>query len=267
MREAKGVTREDAGYAIRGSDSKISRMELGRVSFKDRDIADLLTLYGVDDEQERADLLTLAREANEPGWWRPYGDLLAPWFQNYLDLEAAAALIRTYEVQFVPGLLQTEAYARAVVEIGYGDADTAEIERRVKLRMARREILARPEAPRLWAVVDEAVLRRTIGGVDVLREQIEALIEACRLPTVRLQVIPFQTGGHAAAGGAFSILRFPDQEISDVVYIEHLNSALYLDKPEDVDAYTAAVGRLFIEAEPPSRTPDLLDEALRRLGR
>jgi hypothetical protein len=265
LREAKGVSREDAGWAIRASESKISRMELGRVGFKHRDIADLLSLYGVEDEKERADVLTLARAANAPGWWHPYGDLLAPWFQNYLDLEAAASLIRTYEIQFVPGLLQTEAYARAVVQIGYGDADQQEIDRRVKVRMTRKEILNRADGPRLWAVIDEAVLRRPIGGVGVLRDQIEALLEACRWPRIQLQVIPFGAGGHAAAGGAFSILRFPDEDMPDVVYIEHLTSAFYLEKREDVESYVAAVGRLFIEAAPPARTPDLLREALDRL--
>ena len=265
LREAKGVSREDAGWAIRASESKISRMELGRVGFKHRDVADLLTLYGVEDEKERADVLALARAANAPGWWHPYGDLLAPWFQNYLDLESAAILIRTYEIQFVPGLLQTEAYARAVVQIGYGDADPQEIERRVRLRMARKEVLNRADGPRLWAVIDEAVLRRPIGGVHVLREQILALIEACKMPSVRLQVIPFGAGGHAAAGGAFSILRFPDREMPDVVYIEHLTSAFYLEKREDVESYVAAVARLFIEAEPPDRTPDVLRAALDRL--
>jgi transcriptional regulator with XRE-family HTH domain len=265
LREARGVSREDAGWAIRASDSKISRMELGRVSFKDRDIADLLTLYGVEDEEERAGVQALAREANAPAWWRPYGDLLAPWFQNYLDLEAAAVLIRTYEIQFVPGLLQTEAYARAVVQIGYGNADPDEIDRRVKLRMTRKELLSRPDGPRLWAVIDEAVLRRPIGGVDVLRGQIEALIESCRMPSVRLQVVPFGAGGHAAAGGAFSILRFPVQDMPDVVYIEHLTSAFYLEKREEVEAYVAAVGRLFIEAESPARTPEILRQALNQL--
>jgi transcriptional regulator with XRE-family HTH domain len=265
LREAKGVSREDAGWAIRASESKISRMELGRVGFKERDITDLLTLYGVDDEAERSGLLALGREANTPGWWHPYGDLLATWLQYYLDLEAAATLIRTYEVQFVPGLLQTDEYARAVVRLGHADADTEEIDRRVGLRMARKQVLTRPDPPRLWAVIDEAVLRRPIGGPDVMRAQIKALSEACRLPDVRLQVIPFRAGGHAAAGGAFTILRFPDQELPDVVYIEHLANALYLDKREDVELYSAAVARLFIEAEPPTRTPEILHRALRDL--
>ena len=266
LRDAKGVSREDAGWAIRASESKISRMELGRVGFKERDIADLLTLYGVADTDERAALLMLAHEANKPGWWQPYVDLIPNWLQNYLDLEAAAVVIRTYEVQFVPGLLQTDAYARAVILLGYGSAGTEEIDRRVGLRMARKQLLTRPEPPQLWVVMDEAVLRRPIGGPEVMRAQIEALEEARRLPNVRLQVIPFRAGGHAAAGGAFSVLRFPDPDLPDVVYIEHLTSALYLDGREDVDRYAEAVGRLFIEAEPLIRTQEILRAAAHEIS-
>ena len=258
LREAKGITRADAGYAIRGSDSKISRMELGRVSFKERDVVDLLKLYGMDDPVEQERLLVLTKEANTPGWWNSYNDVLESWFQNYLDLEQAAELIRTYEVQFIPGLLQTDAYARAVITLGGSLMEEQEIDRRAALRMARQQVFDRPNPPRLWAVVDEAVLRRPIGGPAVLREQIMALIEACERPWVRLQVMPFATGGHSAMGGAFSILRFPHQDVPDVVYIEHLTSGLYLDKREDIDSYTVAMLRLFVEAEPPDRTPDIL---------
>ncbi|MEU8610137.1 helix-turn-helix transcriptional regulator [Actinoplanes sp. NPDC048791] len=265
LRLAKGVTRDKAGYEIRASESKISRMELGRVSFKERDVVDLLKLYGVEDEGEQQRLLTLAREANTPGWWHSYGDVLSTWFQNYLDLEQAAELIRTYEIQFVPGLLQTDAYARAVIMLGHGGATPEEIDRRADLRMARKQMLQRHESPRLWAVLDEAVLRRPIGGKEVLREQIESLLAMCEQPSVRLQVIPFESGGHAAAGGAFTILRFPYPDMPDVVYLEHLTSGLYLDKREDVDHYAAAMGRLTIEAEPPARTPELLHKALRDL--
>jgi hypothetical protein len=262
LREAKGVTRESAGWEIRASESKISRMELGRVGFKERDVADLLSLYGVRDEEERTALLALARDANVPGWWHKYGDVLPSWFQSYLGLETAAALIRTYEVQFVPGLLQTKEYARAVILLGHAGAQPDEIERRVSLRMYRQELFARPQPPQLWAVVDEAALRRPIGGPKVMRAQIEALIEATRQPGVRLQVIPFQTGGHAAAGGAYTILRFADQELPDVVYVEQLTSAIYLDKREDVDHYAAAMERLCVEAEPPGRTPEILANVL-----
>ena len=182
----------------------------------------------------------MTREANAPSWWQPYGDVLDSWFQNYLDLEQAAELIRTYEVQFVPGLLQTDAYARAVIRLGHDNAIQDEIDRRAGLRTARKQLLQRPDAPRLWAVIDEAVLRRPIGGYAVLREQIESLLERGNTANVRLQVMPFDSGGHAAAGGAFSILRFPHAELPDVVYIEHLTSGLYLDKREEVDLYAAA---------------------------
>jgi hypothetical protein len=262
LREAQGVSREDAGWEIRSSESKISRMELGRVGFKERDVADLLTLYGLEDGDERERLLALARDANTPGWWHRFGDVLPNWFQSYLGLEAAASLIRTYEVQFVPGLLQTQEYAKAVVLLGHGRAPAVEIERRVSLRLKRQEILTRERPVQLWAVVDEAALRRPIGGPDVMRAQIESLIAATKLPNIRLQVIGFETGGHAAAGGSFSILRFPDDDLPDVVYVEQLTSALYLDKRDDVEHYVTAMETLCIEAYQPDRTADILQRIL-----
>jgi len=263
LREAQGVSREDAGWEIRASESKISRMELGRVSFKERDVDDLLTLYGLVDTEERERLLTLARQANTPGWWHRYGDVLPSWFQSYLGLEAAASLIRTYEVQFVPGLLQTADYARSVVLLGHGRAKPEEIGRRVDLRMQRQKILDRPDPVQLWAVIDEAVLRRPVGSRATMRGQIEALIDATQRKSVHLQVLPFQAGGHSAAGGAFSILRFPDQELPDIVYVEQLSSALYLDKRDDVELYVDAMERLCVEAEQPERAPDTLRRILK----
>jgi transcriptional regulator with XRE-family HTH domain len=267
LRERRGITREDAGWEIRASGSKISRMELGRVSFKERDVADLLTLYGVADEGERGALLSLARQANTPGWWHQFGDILPPWFQSYLGLETAASLIRTYEVQFVPGLLQTTDYARAVILLGHAAASAGEIDRRIELRRARQQVLTRLDPPQLWAVIDEAVLRRPIGGPDVMRGQIEALIKASRLPNVRLQIIPFHAGGHAAAGGPFAILRFPDPELPDVVYVEQLTSALYLDKRDDVDQYAIAMEQVCVEAEPPNQTVTILGKILQEFTR
>jgi transcriptional regulator with XRE-family HTH domain len=258
LREARGISREDAGWRIRSSESKISRMELGRVSFKERDIADLLTLYGVSAQDERDRLLALARNANTPGWWHRYGDVLPNWFQSYLGLEAAAGVIRTYEIQFVPGLLQTAEYARAVILLGHRNASADEINRRVSLRMDRQRILTRRDPPHLWVVMDEAVLRRPVGGRSVMRGQLAALIEASKLPNIRLQVIPFHTGGHAASGGAFSILRFRDQDLPDVVYVEQLTSAIYLDKRDDVDHYVAAMETLAAEADTPQRTAAML---------
>lgn len=263
LREAQGVSREDAGWEIRASESKISRMELGRVSFKERDVEDLLTLYSQVDTDERERLLALARQANTPGWWHRYGDVLPNWFQSYLGLEAAASLIRTYEVQFVPGLLQTADYARSVVLLGHGRAKAEEIDRRVDLRMRRQKILDRPEAVQLWAVIDEAVLRRPVGSRATMRGQIQALIDATQRQSVHLQVLPFQVGGHSAAGGAFSILRFPDQELPDIVYVEQLSSALYLDKRDDVELYVDAMERLCVEADQPERAPDTLRRILK----
>jgi hypothetical protein len=263
MREARGITREAAGWEIRSSESKISRMELGRVGFKERDIADLLTLYGVADDEERSRLLALARDANTPGWWHRYGDVLSNWFQPFLGLEAAASLIRCYEVQFVPGLLQTREYARAVVTLDHWRAGSEEIERRVNLRVARQQVLDRPDPPQFWTVVDEAALRRPVGGPEVMRTQIEALIDATGHPNIRIQVIPFHAGGHAGAGGSFTLLRFPEQDLPDVVYLEQLTSALYLDKRDDVDHYAAAMERLCVEAEQPHRTADLLRDILK----
>jgi hypothetical protein len=267
LREAKGITRADAGWPIRASESKISRMELGRVGFKERDVADLLTLYGITDEQERERLLALVHDANAPGWWHAYTDVFPDWFEQYLGLEAGASMIRTYEIQFVPGLLQTKEYARAVVMIQHSGAPQSELERRVELRATRQDVLLRePEPVQLWAVVDEAALRRPVGNLEVMRRQVEHLVELAKRPNVILQVVPFRAGGHAAAGGNFSILRFPDPDLPDMVYIEQLNSAQYLDKPGHADEYAVAMERLCIQAEPPERTPDILTGIIKDLS-
>ncbi|MEU6343696.1 helix-turn-helix transcriptional regulator [Streptomyces sp. NPDC046977] len=265
LREASHITREAAGEAIRGSHAKISRLELGRVGYKERDVADLLTLYGVTDESERADFLKLARQASTPGWWHRYGDVLPGWFETLVGLEEAASVIRTYEVQFVPGLLQTEEYARSVIRLGHPRASGVELERRVALRMARQRLLTTPGAPRLWAVVDEAALRRTLGGREAMRGQLERLIEAAAQPNVTLQIAPFNVGGLATAGGPVTILRFLEPDLPDIVYLEQLTSSLYLDKQEDVDNYLAVMDRLSAEAEPPARTPGILDDILKQL--
>jgi transcriptional regulator with XRE-family HTH domain len=262
LREERGISREAAGDAIRGSHAKISRLELGRVSFRERDLNDLLTLYGVQDSGERAAFLSLARQANEPGWWHQYGDLLPSWFETYLGLEQAAEIIRTYEAQFVPGLLQTPDYARAVILLGHGQEPSAEVDRRVALRMRRQDILTRPEPPTLWAVIDEAALRRPIGGERIMRGQIEHLIRISELPNVTVQLLPYSVGGHAAAGGPFTIVRFPESDLPDVVYLEQLTSALYLDKRNDLDQYQAVMNLLSVQAATPQDTTQLLRELM-----
>jgi transcriptional regulator with XRE-family HTH domain len=261
LRTDMGLSREEAAEAIRASEWKIHRLENGQVGFKERDLVDLLRLYGVTDADEVEELLAMAREANTPGWWQRYGDVLPQWFRTYVDLESAASLIRTYEGQLVPGLLQTDDYIRAVVH----DASlepSEDVGRRVRLRMARQTVLTRERPPRLWAVVDEAALRRPVGGREVMRGQLERLIEATKLPNVTLQVLPFDAGAHPAMVGSFSILRFPEQELPDVVYLEHLTSASYLNKPDEVDQYLHVMEGICIRAAAPQETVSLLKRFL-----
>ncbi|GAO12267.1 helix-turn-helix domain-containing protein [Streptomyces lydicamycinicus] len=264
LREAAGITREAAGDAIRGSHAKISRLELGRVSCKERDIADLLTLYNVTDEAVRADFLKLARRTSSPGWWHQYGDVLPGWFETHIGLEEAASVIRTYEVQFVPGLLQTADYARAVAQLGHPRSSPEEIERRVQLRVHRQELLTVPDAPRVWAVIDEASLRRPLGGPEVMADQLRHLLKMTELPNVTLQIAPFSLGGLAAAGGPITILRFLEPDLPDIVYLEQLTSALYLDKRDDVDHYLAVMDRLSAQSESPRESVAILERLLKQ---
>ncbi len=258
LRESRGITREAAGYSIRASESKISRMELGRVSFKARDVEDLLTLYGVADEAEREALLGLAREANVAGWWHSYGDVLPGWFQTYVGLEGAASHIAIYEVQFVHGLLQTEGYAHAVVVRGQPGAASDEVERRVSLRLERQKLLVSERAPQFHAVLDEAALHRPYGDADVMRGQLQHLIDISEQPNVTLQVMPFAHGGHAGESGAFTMLSFPESDLSDIVYLEQLTSALYVDKREEVAQYERVMDRLRADSLSPEGTRELL---------
>lgn len=265
LREANNITRQKAGYSIRASDAKMSRLELGRVGYKQRDVADLLTLYGVVDDDERAPYLELAKQSNSPGWWHQYSEVLPSWFEMYLGLEPAASTIRTYQVQFIPGLFQTDEYARAVTLLGHPGSSGSEIDLRVDLRRTRQELLEGPNAPKIWAVIDEAALRRPVGGPRVMRAQLGRLIELCDQSDVTVQVVSFHTGGHAASGGPFTVLRFDDTDVPDVAYLEQLTSAVYLDKEADVDNYMMVMDRLCAEAVSPSRTPDALNNIMKEL--
>ena len=265
LRTELGISREAAGEAIRASEWKIHRLENGQVGFKERDIIDLLRLYQVTDPTEIAEFVALAREANSPGWWQHYGDVLPSWFRTYVDLESAATLIRTYEGQFVPGLLQTDDYIRAVVQGAHLDHTAEDVGRRVRLRMARQTVLTREQPPRLWAVIDEAALRRPVGGREVMRGQLERLVDATKLANVTLQILPFGSGAHPAMAGSFSILRFGDQELPDVVYLEHLTGASYLEKRDEVERYLDIMEILCVEAERPDRTVELLERILEEL--
>jgi transcriptional regulator with XRE-family HTH domain len=262
LREAKRITLEDAGYVIRASGSKMSRLETGRVGFKSRDIADLLTLYGVTDEQERETLQELARKASAMGWWHDYADVMPAWLEPYIGLEQAASSIRCHEMQSVPGLLQTADYARAIAILAHPGGSADEIERRVSLRMARQAVLSRATPAHLWLVLDEAALRRPVGRPEVMRGQLRHLIDMADRPNVTLQVMPLTTGESAAAGGPFTILRFSEPELPDVVCLEQLTSALYLDKRETVDHYLAVLDRLCVEALTTSSSVKMISELL-----
>jgi transcriptional regulator with XRE-family HTH domain len=265
LREASGLTTAQAANAIRATPSKISRLENGRSSARQRDIADLLTLYGVTDQAEQEQMLALTRQAAVPGWWQPYSDVLPRWLELYIGLEEAASVIRSYEVQFVHGLLQTEDYARAVIGITQIGVPADEIDRRISLRMRRQRLLTRPGAPQLWAVIDEAALCRCPDGTKVMRGQLEHLLELTALPNVTIQVIPFRSGAHAAAGGSFTILRFPDMDLPDVVYLEQLSSALYLDQTDEVTGYLAVMDKLCVQADNPAASQDTLRAYLSQL--
>lgn len=258
LREERGISRDDAGYRIRGSGSKISRMELGRVAVKQRDVTDLLTLYGVSDGAEHATLLALAERASASGWWRAFADYVPGWFEPYLGLEQDASVIRSYEVQCIPGLLQTTDYARAIISLGHRAAGAEAIAARVRLRARRQQIIARPDRVQLWAVIDEGVLRRPVGGRAVMRQQIQYLIDAAGLPNVTIQVLPFASAAHAFAAGPVTILRFAERELADMVYVENLNSAAYPDRPAEIERYWDTMNRLVTDAEPPADSTEVL---------
>jgi transcriptional regulator with XRE-family HTH domain len=265
LREAAGVTRKEAAEKVHVTESKIGRLEQGRVGLDEGDVVDLLKLYGIDDRRERNALLSVVREANRPGWLQAYNGSMPAWFRPYVDLEEAAQVIRTYEVQFIPGLLQTEEYTRAVVAQGMSDPPEGEIQRRVELRMRRQRILYQPNPPRLWAVIDEAALWRPIGGSEVARAQLRALHEAARQDNITVQVMPFRVGGHAGEAGAFTILRFPEPALPDIAYIEQLTGAMYLEKDDDLDHYTAAMERLCVQSASPEESMDLISKIMREL--
>jgi hypothetical protein len=258
LREKAGLSYEQAADGIYASEWTLRRMEKAEVGLKLNYVKSLLVAYGITDAREIDAFLDLAREANKPGWWHNYTDVLPTWFRVFPGLEQAASLIRGYEPHCIPGLLQTEDYARANTSAGYPNATPAETDRRVELRIARQQILTRPDPPSLWVVIDEAVLRRPPGSPAVMRAQIDRLIEATTQPNTTLQVLPFAAGAHPAMYGMFHLLRFPNAELPDIIYGENLTSAFYLDKPTDTAAYAEALDRLCAQASPASKTPSIL---------
>jgi len=260
LRESRGITAQAAAKAIRGSESKISRIELGRNAIREIDVLDLLTFYGVD-AAEREQLLNLAEQASRPGWWHRFNDILPDWFQAYVGMEEAATSIRIYEPQFIPGLLQTPRYTAAVLTMC--DIPISEAERHVILRKERQRRFTEGRV-KLWAIIEETALRRPIGSKEILLDQLQYLLSLTNRANLTLQIIPFGRGGHAVPSG-FTILRFGDSDLQDVAYLEHLTSALYFDKKADVDRYLLAMERLSIVSAKPSETPGLLAAIIKQL--
>ncbi|MBE8523270.1 helix-turn-helix domain-containing protein [Amycolatopsis sp. H6(2020)] len=257
LREEAGITRQQAGYNIRGSESKISRLELGRVGFKERDVTDLLTMYGVDDQAERKAFLDMVKQSNEPGWWRRFGDTMPNWFTDLVGLEEAAARIQIWEPLYVSGLLQIEPYARAIFSHGRSEMADERVDQLVALRMRRQKMFSRPDAPRVWMVLDESVLYRPIGGMKVLKQQIEFLLEMSALPHVSIQILPYTRSG-LSAEHAFSLLRFGEPELPNIAYVEYMTGAHYIEKREEIEKYSRALDMLAVDAETPERSRSML---------
>jgi transcriptional regulator with XRE-family HTH domain len=243
LREAARLTCEEVADHLECSASKISRVETGRVSVSPRDVRDMLDLYGVPAAQ-RESLVQLSRDSRQKGWWHAFSDTMQPQFATYVGLESAASEIRIYEVSLIPELLQTEDYARVVIRSGMMSSPSDDVERQVALRMARQPAITRDDPPKVWAVLDEAALRRQVGGPGLMRLQLEHLLAQAALPNVAVQVIPFGGGAHPAMGRPFIILVFPERVDTDVVYLEDLTSALYLEDVAEVDRYNVFFNHL-----------------------
>ncbi len=263
-REAAGLSREEAAGRLEWSTSTIFRIETGRSRPQPRSVRDLLDLYGVTGA-ERDGLIQLAREARQPGWWHSFRDVLPNPYEVYIGLETGAVSIRNFEPLLVPGLLQTADYARAMIRGGARELDRDEIERRVEVRMSRQQILLRDDRPRLWAVIDEAVIRRIVGGPATMAAQLRHLIEAAEQGKTTLQVVPFRAGAHAGTSGPFVILELPEPAEPDLVYVETLAGDIYLEDRADVDRYTLAFERLLAAALHPDDSIALVEAAAREL--
>jgi transcriptional regulator with XRE-family HTH domain len=260
LREKAGMSYEQAAAAIVSSPYTVRRMERAEGGLKPLTVRSLLMAYGITDPGEIDTFLALARDASKPGWWHSYDDVLPSWFRTFIGLEEAATLIRGYDPHSIPGLLQTPDYARASVRTGFPDASDDEAGRRVDLRLARQHILARPDPPTLWLVIDETALRRPAAttGPAVMRAQLDMLIQAASRPSITIQVLPFTAGLHPAMYGPFRIFRFEAHQQPDIVYSESMTSAHYIDKPDETAAYAQALDRISAQAAPGDDTATLL---------
>ncbi|MET8633856.1 helix-turn-helix domain-containing protein [Streptomyces sp. NPDC004096] len=242
-RQGAGVSLEDAAKALRVKSLTIRRLEKAEVGLKPLYVEKLLETYGAD-QQEIDEFVALAEQANEPGWWHAYRDVLPNWFTAYVSLETGAKTLRTYEPHYVTGLLQTHGYARAVLRGGFPNENEEDLQRRVDLRLHRQRLLEGSDAPTLWVVMEEAVLHRVVGGAEVMREQIDRLLEVSELDHISLDVVPFTAGAHVGACAPFTYFRFEEPELPDIVYSEILSASVYLDQRSDVVAHLEAHNRM-----------------------
>ncbi|MFJ7069253.1 helix-turn-helix domain-containing protein [Streptomyces sp. NPDC101115] len=270
LRERAGLKREEAAKILRVAPATIRRMETAEVALKIPYVQLLLKAYGITDSEAEG-FVALAEEANLPGWWQRFHDVLPGWFSMYVSLEGAASLIRAYEPQFVPGLLQTEDYARAILRsgaVGVGSAKDAaeETERHVALRMERQSLLTREDAPKFWVIMDETVFRRPVGdGPEVMRDQLDRLLEASELPNVTLQIAEYASGHHPGTYGPFVLFRFAMPELPDMVYSEYLTGAVYLDARPEVASHLEVMDRMAAQAATAQRTKEILRDLRKEL--
>ncbi|GHA79909.1 MULTISPECIES: helix-turn-helix domain-containing protein [Streptomyces] len=261
LRETAGLKREEAAKVLRVAPATVRRMEMAEVALKIPYVQILLTAYGVAGDEVAA-FVALAEEANQPGWWQRYHDVLPDWFSLYVSLEGAARIVRSYEPHFVPGLLQTEDYARSVLEAGtIGNAGADAVERHVSLRMERQRLLDRPDPPHLWVVMDETVLKRPVSiHGRVMREQLDKLLEFAGRDRVTLQVAEFEDGPHPGTYAPFTLFRFAEPELPDMVFTEYLTGALYLDSRTEVSAHLEVLDHMTARAASTQRTEKILRE-------
>ncbi|GAA2218186.1 helix-turn-helix transcriptional regulator [Streptomyces aculeolatus] len=265
LREQKNMTAEQVADRLLVSQSKISRLENGRRSISQRDVRDLCGVYEVDDEQIVNSLMQMARESRQQGWWNAFGDVP---YSVYIGLETAAASLRIYQSLVVPGLLQTRTYAEAVIAGSSPEVTPADVEKRVNVRMRRQDRIRETEQPlRLWAVFDEAALRRVVGNEQIMREQLDHLVEVSELPHVTVQVLPFETGAHPGVTGQYAILEFPEESDSSVIYLEGVTSDLYLEKSDDVHNYSMMYEHLRAQALNPEQTRKFIVDRAKNYAR
>jgi transcriptional regulator with XRE-family HTH domain len=258
MRRSKALTAAQVAKALSWSESKVSRIESGKSPLADQDAKLLLGEYGVGDPDEIRQFITLARKSRQNGWWHSFGDALPEWFKPYLGFEADAASIWTYQTELVPGLLQTESYAQAVIRATEPDFSAEEVEARASARVQRQEILTSEAPPKVWAILNEAVIRRIVGSAGIMKEQLTALADRAEsLPNVTVQVLPFDAGAHVSMGYSFSYLSFDDVPGS-VVYAEGITSGTYFDKQSDLSRHEEMFQRLVAASERPEKSIDMI---------